>query len=108
MLATKTFSLLMIWMEYLMNWSNQLLEQSDIPQYVWQSAKEKSDGDESEESTSIRMDVRWAFLSSATTGDGCRLKFARLLKVARLILVLPYSNAGEERIFSMVRLNKTP
>ena len=86
----------------------QLLEQSDIPQHVWQSAKEKREGDESEESTFIRMDVVWAFLSSATTGDGCKLKFARLSKVARLILVLPHSNAGEERVFSMVRLNKTP
>ena len=67
----------------------QLLEESDIPQHVWQSAT-KSEGDESEESTFIRMDVVWAFLSNASTGDGCRLKFARLSKVARLVLVLPH------------------
>ena len=36
------------------------------------------------------MDVVWAFLSNVSTGDGCRLKFARLSKVARLVLVLPY------------------
>ena len=75
---------------------------------MWQSAKEVSEGDESEDSIFIRMDVVWAFLSNVSTGDGCRLKFARLSKVARLVLVLPHSNAGEERVFSMVRLNKTP
>ena len=31
----------------------------------------------------------------------------KLFKVAKLILVLPHSNAGEERVFSMVRKNKT-
>ena len=53
----------------------QLFEQSDIPHHVWQSAKEMSEGGESEESTFIRMDVIWAFLSKASTGDSCRLKF---------------------------------
>ena len=102
LLATKTFSLSMmwIWMDAIFDEfvEYQLLEQSDIPQHVWQSAKEKSEGDESEESTFIRMDVVWAFLNNASTGDGCRLKFARLSKVARLVLVLPHSNAGEESI----------
>ena len=31
----------------------------------------------------------------------------KLFKVAKPILVLPHSNAGEERVFSMVRKNKT-
>ena len=33
--------------------------------------------------------------------------FAKLAKVAKLVLVLPHSNADEERIFSLVRKNKT-
>ena len=32
----------------------------------------------------------------------------RLSKIAKLILVIPHSNAEEERVFSMVRKNKTP
>ena len=31
----------------------------------------------------------------------------KLFQVTKLILVLPHSNAGEERVFSMVRKNKT-
>lgn len=39
--------------------------------------------------------------------DGCQLRFANLSRIALLVLVLPHSNAGEERIFSLIRLNKT-
>ena len=34
-------------------------------------------------------------------------RFTRLSRIAMLILVLPHSNAEEERVFSMVRKNKT-
>ena len=34
-------------------------------------------------------------------------QFKHLPKVTRLVLVLPHSNAGEERLFSIVRKNKT-
>ena len=53
------------------------------------------------------MDIIWAYLSRRKSPDGCSLRFPNLAKIAQLILVLPHSNAGEERIFSMVRLNKT-
>ena len=53
-------------------------------------------------------DVIWAFLSTKKTGDGCKLKFSNLSKVAKLVLTLPHSNAGEEWVFRLVRLNKTP
>ena len=35
------------------------------------------------------------------------LRFPKLAKVARLVLVIPHSNADEERVFSMVTKNKT-
>ena len=35
------------------------------------------------------------------------LRFARLAKVALLVLTLPHSNAEEERVFSMITKNKT-
>ena len=54
-----------------------------------------------------RMDVIWGYLSTMKAADG-EFLFKRLFKVAKLILVLPHSNAGEERVFSMVRKNKTP
>ena len=80
-----------------------LLEDSSIPQSVWDSAKETV-----EDETFIHMDVIWAFLSNMKTPDGCALRFPCLSKVCRLILLLPHSNAAKERVFSMIRLNKTP
>lgn len=53
-----------------------------------------------------RMDVIWGYLSTMKAGDG-QFQFKKLFKVAKIILVLPHSNAGEERVFSMVRKNKT-
>ena len=47
------------------------------------------------------MDVNWGYLSTMRAIDG-EFLFKRLFKVAKLILVLPHSNAGEERVFSMV------
>lgn len=35
------------------------------------------------------------------------IRFSRLSRVVRLVLVIPHSNATEERVFSMVRKNKT-
>uniref|UniRef100_H3AGH1 HAT C-terminal dimerisation domain-containing protein n=1 Tax=Latimeria chalumnae TaxID=7897 RepID=H3AGH1_LATCH len=55
---------------------------------------------------SIWVDVIWGHLSSLKMADGS-LKFGRISKVAKAVLVLPHSNAGEERVFSMVRRNKS-
>ena len=52
------------------------------------------------------MDKVWGYLSSVKEHDGS-LKFLYLSQVSRLILVIPHSNAGEERVFNLVRQNKT-
>ena len=86
----------------------QLLEEENIPQSVWESAKEYLEDDLEGKQIFIRMDVVWAFLSSMKTSNCCTLRFPNLSRVARLIFVLPHSYAGEERVFSIIRLNKTP
>lgn len=89
----------------------QLLTEEDIPQSIWESATEKledAEVDSSEDLAFVRMDVVWGFLSTLKTGDGCTLKFPHLSRLAKLVLTLPHSNAGEERVFSMIKLNKTP
>lgn len=53
-----------------------------------------------------RIDVVWSYLSTLKAPD-CTLLLPRLSKVAMLVLVIPHSNAQEERVFSMVRKNKT-
>jgi len=79
----------------------QLKERAELPENVWESAL-VVDG----ESQHYRMDVVWSHLSTMKSPDGM-LRFPRLAKVAQLVLVIPHSNAQEERVFSMVTKNKT-
>ena len=62
--------------------------------------------DEYQDVSYYRQDVLWQHLSTLKSSDG-RNVFRRLSKVAMLVLLIPHSNADEERIFSMVRKNKT-
>ena len=69
----------------------------DIPTCIWKSATCKFEGDSSEEPF-VRMDVIWGFIRTIKTGDGCKMKFSLLSRVAKLVLILPHSNAGEESV----------
>ena len=80
----------------------QLLNNCDIPQDIW----DKATVIESEEHKYYRMDVLWHYLSTLRAPDHT-LRFSRLCVIAKLVLVIPNSNAEEERVFSMVRKNKT-
>jgi hypothetical protein len=84
--------------------SYKLLQKEDIPSIVWESALVKQD----DENSHTRIDMIWGHISDMKTGDNCNLQFPSLSAIARLVLTLPHSNAGEERVFSLVRLNKTP
>ena len=53
------------------------------------------------------MDTVWAYLSGMKNVDSSP-RFKLLSKVARLVLGIPHSSAGEERVFSLIRQNKTP
>lgn len=84
----------------------QLLSKEDIPKEVWdaacvRSSEEDEEGDKAERF--YRMDIVGHHLANLKGGDGC-LTFPRLSNVAKLVLTLPHSNAGEERVF---RKNKT-
>ena len=53
-----------------------------------------------------RMHAIWNFLASLESADSTP-QFPRLSEVAKLVLTIPHSNAQEERVFSMIRKNKT-
>ena len=73
----------------------QGLSKSDIPSHVWDNAAVR----ESKESiTYFRMDVVWAYL---------RKPLPLLSGIMLPILTIPHSNAAEERVFSMIKKNKT-
>ena len=53
-----------------------------------------------------RVNILWGYISQM---KDCieKHRFDILFKVVKLVLVLPHSNASEERVFSIVRKNKT-
>ena len=85
----------------------QLLEKSDIPSGVWEEAIVYEEGEGEEKKQHHRMDTVWGYLSLAKKSDSSS-RFLLLGKVAKLILIIPHSNAGEERVFSLIKQNKTP
>lgn len=86
--------------------SYQLLEQTDLPTTVREKATVYQDS-VCGEPTLYSLDIIWGYLSGRATMDGNH-QFPLLSQVARLVLTIPHSNAAEERVFSMVRKNKTP
>ena len=88
----------------------QLLERSEIPESVSVSVWKEAETVVKEAESGIveyhRMDVIWGYLSEMKRADGS-LVFEHLAKVAKLVLIVPHSNAGEERVFNLIKLNKT-
>ena len=82
----------------------KLLVQDNVPSSIWKESLVVTD--ESSDVTHHRADVIWHYLSTHKAPDGSFF-FSRLSQVAKLVLLIPHSNATEERIFSMVRKNKT-
>ena len=53
------------------------------------------------------MNILWSHLSNLTMPNSLAKRFKCLPKLAEIVLVLPHSNAELERLFSVVRKNKT-
>ena len=53
-----------------------------------------------------RIDKVWSAIGMLEQADGAK-KFNLLFEVVKYIIVLPHSNAEDERIFSTVKKNKT-
>lgn len=62
----------------------------------------------SEDDNMCHMGVLWGYLKGVKTPGTNELMFDLLFKVAEVVLTIPHSNAGEERIFSYINKNKTP
>ena len=74
----------------------QLLRDEDIPAHVWNDAR--IEPREEGGNCHHRMDTLWHYLSTLRSGDGYQ-RFQKLSKIAMLVLVIPHSNADEERVF---------
>lgn len=78
----------------------QAMSEADIRVHIWEESKvvEKLDDNSAEAVTYHRLDIIWGSLQE---------KLPNLSKVALAVLIIPHSNAGEERVFSVTRRNKT-
>lgn len=54
-----------------------------------------------------QADALWAYLATRKEPGTNQYEFDLLFKVASAVLTIPHSNAGEERIFSLINKNKT-
>lgn len=52
--------------------------------------------------------IEWTYYGNIYQHSSLYHRFKKLCRIAKLVLVIPHSNADEERVFSMVRKNKTP
>ena len=81
--------------------SYQMLVSEDIPTTVKESVSLKPEDPHP-------LDVLWGYLRGLKTPGTNTFEFDLLFRVAEVVMTIPHSNAGEERIFSMIRKNKTP
>ena len=80
---------------------------NDISTDAWAEVEVVDGKDENENKiVHYRIDVLWHYIAKITVPGTCNKRFKILLQVASLVLVLPHSNAGLERLFSVVRKNK--
>ena len=86
----------------------QSLSDDDIGQAAWNEAK-VIDGTDEDGSilAHYRVDVLWYHISQMKVPETSLHRFKYLPLLAEIVLVIPHSNAGQERLFSIVRKNKT-
>ena len=88
----------------------QLLDKSIITEHQWNEAIVSvscADDETPEKNVYYRMDTIWGFISELKKVDSSP-RFKYLSMVAKLVLCIPHSNAGEERVFNLIKLKKTP
>ena len=81
----------------------QALSSEDITKDVWEDAVCYEVNMNSEKITYHRMDLIWSFLAEMKLPGMDVKRFPRLSKIAKEVLTIPHSNAGEERVFSTIR-----
>lgn len=79
----------------------QMLSSDAIPKSVKESVN-------LEEKDPHRIDVLWGHLRELREPGTNDLQFGLLFNVAEVVMTIPHSNAGEERIFSLINKNKIP
>ena len=87
----------------------QSLSDDQIGAAAWSEAKvnDGKDGDGDNAIFHYRVDVLWYFIAQLKLPERSNYRFKYLPLIAEIVLVIPHSNSGQERLFSIVRKNKT-
>ena len=80
----------------------QLLNNHDIPDSGWQDTCTMKD----DKNQYYRVNILLGYISEIKDCNE-KHRYGILFKLGKLVLVLPNSNASEEKVISMVRINKT-
>ena len=86
----------------------QTLSDSDFVDKAWEDAK-VLEGLKDENDNSLfhyRVDVLWHNIAKMCIAGSSSRRFKLLPKVAEIVLIIPHSKAGLERLFSIVKKNK--
>ncbi len=88
----------------------QTLNDNDFEERAWEDArilegvKKDMDG---EISFHFRIDVLWSYIADMKIPGSNAKRFKFLPKLAEIVLIIPHSNAELERLFSIVKKNKS-
>ena len=86
----------------------QTIDDDSIGKQAWEEAKVVEGKDEDDdEVVHHRIDILSWHLAHLKVPETSQNRFKHLPRVAEVILVIPHSNAEQERLFSIVRKNKT-
>lgn len=83
----------------------QIFDEVDLPERI----KDACNIDQEEQDNKLcRVDILWSFFNECKVPGTNERMFDVLFRVAEVVLTIPHSNAGEERLFSYINKNKTP
>ena len=80
----------------------QSMSKDEIPKDVWDEAICDEQDDGCNKVTYHRMDRIWSYLGEMKLPGMNTARLLRIAKVANVIFTIPHSNAGEERVFSVI------
>ena len=81
----------------------QAMSRDEIPKDIWDDAVHYEDSVGSTKVIYHRMDRIWSHISQMKIPGRECARFPNLSPIAMLVLTIPHSNAGEERVFSVIR-----
>ena len=85
----------------------QTFDEDDLPDHIKDACGINRAEQGEQDYKLCRVDILWGFFKGYKHPGTNELMFNLLFRVAEVVLTIPHSNAGEERLFSYINKNKT-